>query len=96
MSNESATVTLERPIESGGATITQVTMRRPLVRDLRAAQRQAGSSNPGEVELRMFSNLCELEVETLELMDLGDYHALQDAYKGFLSPRSTSSAPSGS
>ena len=92
---ESATITLLHPIEANGVTVSSVAMRRPIVRDLRAAQRQAGSS-PAEVELMMFSNLCELAPETLELMDLGDYRELQRAYEGFLSRGSTSAAPSGS
>ena len=90
---ESATVALLHPIEVNSATVSTVTMRRPIVRDLRAAQRQAGSS-AAEVELMMFSNLCELAPEAIELMDLGDYRELQRAYEGFLSRGSTSGEPS--
>ena len=90
---ESATVTLLHPIEVNGETVSTVTMRRPIVRDLRAAQRQSGS-NAAEVELMMFANICELAPEALDLMDLGDYRELQVTYEGFLSRGSTSGAPS--
>ena len=95
-SRESATITLLHPIEVNAAAVSTVTMRRPLVRDLRAAQRQAGAGGPSEVEVMLFSNLCELAPEALELMDLGDYRELQRTYEGFLSRGSTSGAPSDS
>ena len=86
-----ATVTLRYPVEIDGATIESLSIRRPIVRDLRAAQRQAGAGAPdAEVELAMFSNLCEVFPETLDAMDLADYLELQRQYERFLSRSSTS------
>ena len=88
---EKAKITLRHPFDHDGARIASVTMRRPLVRDLRAAQGSAGpGASDAEVELAMFSNLCEMAPETWDAMDLGDYRQVQRAYEGFLFRGSTS------
>lgn len=94
-SDGAAVVTLREPIESGGQRVERVTMRRPLVRDLRAAQRAAGGRDAAgaDVEFRLFANLCEMAPETLDAMAVADYLRLQEAYAGFLSPPSTSAPP---
>ena len=87
----STTVPLRFPIEVDGAEVEQVTMRRPLVGDLRAAQHAAGSGgSAADVEVALFSNLCEVAPAAWDKMDLGDYYAVQEAYEGFLSRGSTS------
>ena len=89
-----AVVVLREPVEAGGQRVEAVTMRRPLVRDLRAAQRAAGQgAASGEIEFRLFVNLCEIAPEALDAMGVADYHRLQEAYTDFLSPPSTSEAP---
>lgn len=47
-----------------GATITSLTMRRPLARDSRDAQRGGGSA--ADAEMRLFANLCEVAPGVLE------------------------------
>lgn len=88
------TISLTHPIQVGGAEVNQVVMRRPLVGDLRAAQRSAGAgASSAELEIAMFSNLCELSPADWDRMDLGDYRAIQEAYEGFLSRDSTFAPP---
>lgn len=88
---ETKTVKLRHPVEVDGTTHSELTMRRPLVGDLRAAQRSAGAgATPADVEIATFTNLCEVPPALWDKMDLGDYYQVQDAYQGFLSHGSTS------
>ena len=96
MAEGKKTITLTHPIEVGGAQVSQIAMRRPLVGDFRAAQRSAGPGAPAaDVEIALFSNLCEIAPAEWDKMDLGDYYGVQEEYQDFLSRRSTS-APQGS
>lgn len=82
-------IKLRFPVTVDGAKVEELAMRRPLVRDLRAAQR-SGDGTPAGIEVALFANLCEVAPDAFDAMDLGDYHALQEAYEGFLSRGSTS------
>ena len=77
----SATVTLQYPVQYQGTDYTALSMRRPKVRDQKAASKV--SKDPAEQECRLFANLCEVAPEVLDELDLVDYQALQDAFKGF-------------
>ena len=91
--SEPKKITLQYPIEVDGANVEALTMRRPLVRDLRAAQQAAGSAAAtADVEIRLFANLCELAPDAFDPMDLGDYRQVQETYEGFLSRGSTGAA----
>lgn len=82
---ETTKIELNYPVEVDGATYAELTMRRPLVGDLRAAQRAAGAgATPADVEIGMFTNLCEVPPKIWDQMDLGDYYRVQEAYEGFL------------
>ncbi|EGW22171.1 phage tail assembly protein [Methylobacter tundripaludum] len=74
------------PLDNG---ITKLVMRRPKVRDLRAADKIKGG--PAEVEVSMFSNLCEVSPDDIDSMDMADYGELQKTYASFLSPRKKTS-----
>lgn len=79
-------VKLEFPVEVDGEKITELTMRRPKVRDQRAASKQCGSSGLDvDLEPQLFANLCEVDIKVLDELDMLDYGKLQDAYRGFLS-----------
>lgn len=88
MVKDSKSLKLRHPITIDGAKVEGLIMRRPLVRDLRAAQRSADGA--ADSELALFANLCEIAPEAFDQMDLGDYYRLQDVYQGFLSRGSTS------
>ena len=77
------TIELKHPITVDGVEIKELSMRRPKVRDMIAADKGGGTD--GEREMHMFSNLCEVTTSAIEEMDMGDYVALQEAYKDFLS-----------
>ena len=79
---DGATITLRYPVVHEGQTISTLTMRRPLARDSRDAQRGGGS--PADAEMRLFANLCEVAPGVLEEMDLGDYLKLQKQFEVFL------------
>ncbi|MFK7865881.1 MAG: phage tail assembly protein [Alphaproteobacteria bacterium] len=85
-------IKLSRPIEWNGTKIGALTMRRPKVRDMIAADRIKG--NDGEKEANIFANLCEVELDMILELDLADYQQLQQTYTGFLSlPQGTQGAP---
>ena len=79
---ESATLALDHPIEAGGQSVTALRLRMPTVRDLRVAQKAAGTDQ-AEAEVRLFANLCEVAPDTIESMSLSDYERLQQLYQGF-------------
>jgi hypothetical protein len=76
-------INLKHPITLGGEEYTQLTLRRPKVRDMLGVDKQGGSD--AEKEVRIFANLCEVPPSVIEELDLADYQALQGAYQDFLS-----------
>ena len=79
------TIKLAYPVLVDGDTVNALQLRRPVVRDMLAADKAAGSE--AEKEIRMFSNLCEVAPSVIESLDLADYTRLQETYKDFLSLR---------
>jgi len=77
------TITLAFPITVDGAKVKSLTLRRPKVRDMLAADHATGSD--AEKEVALFANLAELTREAILDLDGKDYRALQEAYSGFLS-----------
>ena len=77
----SKTVPLEYPFTHDGTEYTELTMRRPKVRDDKAARR--AEKNAADQECRLFANLCEITPAVIEELDLADYKRLQDAFTGF-------------
>ena len=64
LSGDSVTVRLARPLMLRGQTLDTLTLRAPLVRDMRAAQRDADS--PEEVESVLFAMLAGCPGEKLD------------------------------
>lgn len=79
------TIKLAHPIEADSGKVDALQLRRPVVRDMLAADKAAGSE--AEKEVRMFANLCEVTPGVIEALDLTDYMTLQETYRGFLSSR---------
>lgn len=75
----SSSVPLAFPITYDGRTIDSVTLRRPRVGDSLAAQRNAAS--PAELEIQLMALLTGLPISAIELIDMQDYTALQQALK---------------
>jgi len=77
------TVKLSFPIEDGGAKITEITMRRPVVNDeIRKAQR-AKTLTEQEVQVQMFADMCSVDASIVSKFDLIDFRKLQQAYNAF-------------
>lgn len=77
-----STIELAYPVEVDGRQISTLTMRPPLVRDIRDAQR--GGGGDADVEIRLFASLCEEAPAVIEVIHARDYHRLQAAYGDFL------------
>ena len=84
MSN-TATVKLVRPFRVEDRTITEVTMRRPKVRDLRVLEK---AREPGSTELdqgiAMAAAVCDLPLSAMDEMDAADFAAISEVLGGFL------------
>lgn len=76
-------ITLDYPVTSDGQEITSISIRRPKVADMLAADSKKESD--AQKEISMFANLCEVSPKTIEELDLKDYRKLQEAYQDFLS-----------
>jgi len=76
---------LKYPVKIDGTDIKTLKMRRPKVRDQKAASLSA-DGDVAAMEIALFANLCEVTQETIEDMDMSDYRKLQEAYSGFLEP----------
>ncbi|QJT10230.1 phage tail assembly protein [Oceanidesulfovibrio marinus] len=76
------TITLSEPITVGDNEVTELTMRRCLVRDRLEAQRAAGpDATSGEIEVTLFGLLCDVPSEEIMDMPDGDYELLMEAYR---------------
>jgi hypothetical protein len=84
------TIFLVEVVEADGQKYTQLTMRRPKVRDQKTAQKMAGS--PEDIETILFANLCNVPAAVIDELDMADYVAMQETYKGFLHRPGVSSA----
>jgi hypothetical protein len=75
-------ITLSRPIELGGVSVSSVRMREPTVGDHLAAQALKGTD--AEMEILLIANLCMLTVADIHVLPIRDFHKMQVAMQGFL------------
>ncbi len=82
---DTARVKLVRPIRVEERMITEVAIRRPKVRDLRAMEKLR---EPGSTELdqgiAMAAALCDLPMEAMDEMDAADFAAISEVLGSFL------------
>ena len=82
---DTACVKLVRPFKVEERMITEVTIRRPKVRDLRAMEKMR---EPGSTELdqsiAMTATLCDLPPEAMDEMDAADFASISEVLGGFL------------
>jgi hypothetical protein len=82
---DTASVKLIRPIRVEEQLITEVAIRRPKVRDLRAMEKMR---EPGSTELdqgiAMAAALCDLPMDAMDEMDAADFAAISEVLGGFL------------
>lgn len=79
------TVRLTQPIDSDGKTVTEVQVRRPKVKDLRAMERD-NSATASQIDqgVAMAAILTELPIEIIDEMDAVDFAAVSEMIAGFL------------
>lgn len=83
-------IRLDHPVETHGATVDRVSMRRPRVADQLAAEKTPGGDGAREVAL--FANLCQVAPDTIRTFALSDYLEMQRVFRDFLSRRRPNSA----
>lgn len=78
------TVKLRQPINVGGDQVSEVTIRRPKVKDLRALDlaRAPGASEMDQA-IAMAATLGDLPLEAMDEMDAGDFAAISEIVAGF-------------
>ena len=85
--NKVKTVRLSQPIASDGKTVTEVHVRRPKVKDLRAMERDTPTSaSQIDQGVAMAALLTELPLEVIDEMDAVDFAAVSEVIAGFLPP----------
>jgi Phage tail assembly chaperone proteins, E, or 41 or 14 len=84
---ETTKVPLMYPVKFDGVVRDTLVLRRPKVRDVRMANKQAGGDAAQE-EIILFAMLAEVAADDMEEMDMVDYEAMQRAYSSFRSSRS--------
>ena len=80
----STTITLSRPVDLNGETVTSLTLREPTVRDKIMFEKARGSLL--EKELAMIASLCGRSAEDLYGLPACDYDQLVKAFNDFLLP----------
>ncbi|MFP3015449.1 MAG: phage tail assembly protein [Wolbachia sp.] len=80
-------IKLTEPIKIDGILVSELTLRRPKVRDRLAVERM--SNNDAEKEVALIANLASISKEAVEELDLADYSKIQAALQDFLSQQKT-------
>ncbi len=93
MTEDQITVTLTHPIEIDGKTVSSLTLRRPLVKDLIAAERQPGYVGQDAALLAQCAGINFADVGKI---DAGDYRRIiGESDLGFFSSDAGPQEPSG-
>ena len=80
-------VRLSQPIAWDGKTVTDVQVRRPKVKDLRAMERDnKDAASQIDQGVAMAALLTELPIEVIDEMDAVDFAAVSEVIAGFLPP----------
>lgn len=77
-------IKLTETIKIDGVVISELTLRRPKVRDRLAVERLGNSD--AEKEVALIANLADIPKDAVEDLDLADYTKIQEALQGFLLP----------
>lgn len=77
-------IKLIEPIKIDGVSISELTLRRPKVRDRLSVERLG--TNDAKKEVALIANLADIQKDAVEELDLADYAKIQEALHGFLLP----------
>jgi hypothetical protein len=78
---ETKKIKLSRPATIAGASVSELTMREPKVKDMRRARK--GAPDDADQEIALFANLCEIAPSDIDELSLVDYKKIQEAFQGF-------------
>ena len=81
------TIKLDYPINFAGATINEITLRRPTVKDMRVA-RITGKDDAAQ-EINLIANLAQITPDAVESMDMADFKKAQEALLSFFGSSET-------
>ncbi len=76
-------IKLTEPIKIDGTLVSELTLRRPKIRDRLAVERMGNID--AEKEVALIANLASISREAVEELDLADYSKIQEVLQGFLS-----------
>ena len=75
-------IKLQFPISVDGATINEISLRRPTVKDMRVA-RVTGGKDDAAQEINLIANLAQITPDAVESLDMADFVTVQKALAGF-------------
>ena len=81
------TIILDHPIDLEGRKLTEITLRRPKVREARDARKKHKDAADQEIEL--IAQLSGLPPSAIEDLDIGDYTRIQEVLGGFFGSSET-------
>jgi hypothetical protein len=74
-------IKLDHPIKIDGATVNEIALRRPTVRDMRVAR--ASKASDAEQEIALIANLAQWTPADVDNLDMADFIKVQAALKDF-------------
>jgi hypothetical protein len=74
-------IKLDYPIKIDGATVNEISLRRPTVKDMRVA-RTSGKSDADQ-EVSLIANLAQIAPADVDNLDIADFVKVQAALKDF-------------
>ena len=74
-------IKLQYPVKVDGATVNEISLRRPTVKDMRVA-RITGKDDAAQ-EINLIANLAQITTEAVESIDMADFVKVQKALAGF-------------
>lgn len=74
-------IKLDHPIKIDGATVNEIVLRRPTVKDMRVA-RNSGK-NDADQEVALIANLAQIAPDDVDSLDIADFVKVQKALQGF-------------
>lgn len=74
-------IKLDHPIKIDGATVNEIVLRRPTVKDMRVA-RNSGK-NDADQEVTLIANLAQIAPDDVDSLDIADFVKVQKALQGF-------------
>jgi hypothetical protein len=75
-------IKLDFPVTFSGATINEITLRRPTVKDMRVARITGGKDDAAQ-EINLIANLAQITPDAVESLDMADFVKVQKALAGF-------------